>query len=87
MKLTNSYVPSRFNALTHTDDNGLIIFNSYTGAITYFSEEEKEAVLSSLKRAGTDILENEFQKDLYHNGFLVSSNVDEKRRAQFLHQS
>ncbi|MBI0580088.1 radical SAM protein [Neobacillus cucumis] len=87
MKDKNSYVPSRFNAISRTDDNGVVLFNSYTGAITYFSDEEKESVLSSLKRDDIDILENEIQKDLYNNGFLVSSYVDEKRRAQFLHQS
>ncbi|MEH7072866.1 radical SAM/SPASM domain-containing protein [Neobacillus drentensis] len=87
MKNKNSYVPSRFNALSHTDDNGVVLLNSYTGAIAHFSDEEKEAVLSSIKRAGTESLENEIHKDLYNNGFLVSSDVDEKRRAQFLHQS
>ncbi|MBO0959326.1 radical SAM protein [Neobacillus sp. MM2021_6] len=87
MENKNRYVPSRFNAITHTDDNGVVLFNSYTGAITYFSDQEKQAVLSSLKRAGTELLENEIQEDLHTNGFLVSSHVDEKRRAQFLHQS
>ena len=71
MKNKNSYVPSRFNALSHTDDNGVVLFNSYTGGIAHFSDEEKEAVLSSIKRAGTESLENEIQKDLYNNGFLV----------------
>jgi uncharacterized protein len=41
MKNKNRYVPSRFNALSHTDDNGVVLFNSYTGAIAYFSDEEK----------------------------------------------
>ncbi|MEQ2527373.1 hypothetical protein WMO40_11715 [Bacillaceae bacterium CLA-AA-H227] len=85
--MKNAYVPSRFNALSHTDDNGLVLFNSYTGAIAHFSDTEKQTVLSALKRAGTNQLENEIQEDLYNNGFLISSSVDEKRRAQFLHQS
>jgi uncharacterized protein len=85
--MTNKYVPSRFNALSQTDDDGVVLFNSYTGAITYFSDKEKQSVLSSLKRTGTDTLENEIQEDLYNNGFLVSSTIDEKKRAQFLHQS
>lgn len=85
--MKNTYVPSRFNALSHTDDNGLVLFNSYTGAIAHFPDTEKQTVLSALKRAGTNQLENEIQEDLYNNGFLISSSVDEKRRAQFLHQS
>ena len=71
MKNKNSYVPSRFNALSHTGDNGVVLFNSYNGAITHFSDEEKETVINSLKRTRTDSLENEIQKDLYNNGFLV----------------
>lgn len=85
--MKNTYVPSRFNALSRTDDNGLVLFNSYTGAIAYFTDTEKQTVVSSLKRNGINQLENEIQEDLYNNGFLVSSTVDEKRRAQFLHQS
>ncbi|WP_184523729.1 radical SAM/SPASM domain-containing protein [Bacillus benzoevorans] len=82
------YVPSRFNALSHLDDDqGIVLFNSYNGAIVHFTEKEKAEVLASLKRAGTEELKNETQKDLYENGFLVSEQVDEKRRAQFLHQS
>ena len=87
MQNKNTYVPSRFNALSHTEDHGVVLYNSYNGAIVHFSEDEKEAVLSSLKRTGTDHLESEIKQDLYENGFLVSNQVDEKRRAQFLHQS
>ncbi|MFE8697471.1 radical SAM protein [Cytobacillus sp. FJAT-53684] len=87
MQNKNTYVPSRFNALSHTEDHGVVLYNSYNGAIVHFSEAEKEAVLSSLKRTGTDHLESEIKQDLYENGFLVSNQVDEKRRAQFLHQS
>lgn len=81
------YVPSRFNAQSQTDDNGIVLYNSYNGAIVAFSEDEKEEVLSSLKRTGIEKLETDIQKELYENGFLVSEQVDEKRRAQFLHQS
>ncbi|WP_102275212.1 radical SAM/SPASM domain-containing protein [Cytobacillus massiliigabonensis] len=83
----NTYIPSRFNAITHTDDHGIVLFNSYNGAICYFSEEEKAEVLSSLKRNGTNELASEIKQELYDNGYLVSEQVDEKRRAQFLHQS
>ncbi len=82
-----SFVPSRFNAMSKTEDNGVILFNSYNGAIVQFSEEEKDNALSALKRTGIPELATDIQKDLYENGFLVSSEVDEKRRAQFLHQS
>lgn len=87
MEKKNTYVPSTFNALAHTDDNGVILANSYTGAIAYFSEEEKADVLTSLKRAGIKGEKNGIHKELYDHGFLVSDQTNEKRRAQFLHQS
>jgi uncharacterized protein len=83
----NTYVPSRFNALSHTDDNGVVLFNSYNGAILHFSEEEKDEVLSSLKRVGQKEFESEIQRNLYETGFLVTEEVNEKNRALFLHQS
>lgn len=85
--MVSKYIPSRFNALSHTDDHGLVLFNSYTGAIATFSEKEKQTVLHALKRAGLNQLDRDLHHDLYNNGFLVSSRVDEKKRAQFLHQS
>lgn len=87
MENESRYVPSRFNAITHTDDNGVVLFNSYTGAIAHFSENEKQTILPSLKRSGINSLENDIHNNLFQNGFLVTSNVDESKRAQFLHQS
>ncbi|WP_428911574.1 radical SAM protein [Niallia sp. Krafla_26] len=87
MENTHTYVPSRFNALSHTDDGGLVLFNSFNGAIVHFSEKEKQEVLTALKRVGIKDLQHDLHRDLYDNGFLVSDRVDEKRRAQFLHQS
>lgn len=85
--MVSKYIPSRFNALSHTDDHGLVLFNSYTGAIASFSDKEKQMVLPALKRVGLNELENDLHQDLYNSGFLVSSHVDEKKRAQFVHQS
>ncbi|MED3553072.1 radical SAM/SPASM domain-containing protein [Cytobacillus praedii] len=82
-----TYVPSRFNAITHTDDNGVVLMNSYNGAICYFSDKEKDEVLSTIKKTGTNELASEIKQELYTNGYLVSEQVDEKRRAQYLHQS
>ncbi len=87
MEKQMNYIPSRFNALSHTDDGGVVLFNSYTGAITHFNEEEKQSAISALKRTGIALLENHIHKDLFRDGFLISGDVDEKKRAQYLHQS
>lgn len=84
----NQIIPSRFNAISPTEDQGVILYNSFTGAITYFSEAEKHEVFSILKGVTTD---NEFSSStlqtLQELGFIVSEKVDEQARAQFLHHS
>ena len=85
--LTKRWVPSRFNALSKTDQDELILYNSYTGAIAVFSTEEKSEVLSALKRDGLSENLSELQKQLADLGFIISDNVDEENRALFLHQS
>ncbi len=81
------YVPSRFNVLSRTDDHGMILYNSYTGAIVSFSEDEKPEVMACLKRAGITELDSDVKKSLYDHGFIVPGHVDQKRRALFLHES
>ncbi|MFV9510433.1 radical SAM protein [Tepidibacillus sp. LV47] len=81
------YVPSRFNAIAHTDNNGLVLYNSYTGAIASFSEEEKGEILLALKREGIKGELSDPLKRLVESGFLVPDHVNEDMRAKFLHQS
>lgn len=64
----------------------MILYNSYTGAMATFRPEEKAAV-SGLLKSGADALDTELAAMLQENGFLVPAAADEKRRAQFLHQS
>ncbi|MGP3562249.1 radical SAM protein [Geobacillus sp. BK01] len=81
------WIPSRFNAMAQTKQGELILYNSYTGAIGAVAEDEKAAVLKALKRTGIDRELSPVEQTLVECGFLVAENVDEKRRAQFLHQS
>jgi uncharacterized protein len=83
----NKYVPSKFNALSHTEDGGLMLYNSYSGAMVHFSPEEKEIVMTCLRRDGIPELDHEVKKELYDNGFIVLSKINEKKRAEFLHHS
>ncbi len=81
------YVPSKFNALSRTEDGGLMMFNSYTGAMVHFSKDEKDEVMASIRRQGVEELDTEVKQALLDNGFIVPEHVDEMKRAQVLHQS
>lgn len=84
--MENTYKASRFNALSETEENGLILYNSYTGALLDFSGEEKEEVMALLKQTG-ELQETEISAALRDNGFLVPEEADEKKRAEYLHHS
>jgi len=80
--------PSRFNAQTKVDDGGLVLYNSYSGAIASFSAEEQTRVLSWLRPGQAEVEPNNaVYRDLLEHGFLVPAYTDEMRRAQFLHQA
>lgn len=80
------YKASRFNAFTTTDEEGILLFNSYTGALADFSKAEKEEVMGYLKnQLGPE--SSPVKDALLENGFLVPGHADEKKRAEFLHQS
>lgn len=81
----NMYKPSRFNVITNTDTNELIVYNSYTGAIALFDEKEGEEVCHLLRNE--TVTEAPLLGDLVEQGFLVDEVVDEKKRATFLHQT
>ncbi|MDG5787470.1 radical SAM protein [Evansella sp. AB-P1] len=85
--MEQTYLPSRFNVLTHTHSKELIIYNSYSGAIASFSPSEKDEVLRLMKKEGTTGPLSMIGASLEKEGFLVNSHIDEKQRAQFLHQS
>ncbi|MEK3872936.1 MULTISPECIES: radical SAM/SPASM domain-containing protein [unclassified Paenibacillus] len=79
---------SRFNAQSETDDGGLMLYNSYTGAIASFSSAERNDVLEWLAPAApVPEPAPPLVDGLIEQGFLVRSDVDEMRRAMFLHHS
>ena len=84
--MEKNYKASRFNALTNTEEDGLILFNSYTGALADFSTDEKEEVMGYLKNQ-PGIEGSPVKEALINHGFLVKDGTDEKKRAEFLHQS
>ncbi|WP_025684023.1 radical SAM/SPASM domain-containing protein [Paenibacillus maysiensis] len=82
--------PSRFNARTAVDDGGLMLFNSYTGALAVFGPEENQQVVALLDARPDDPVPESslsLQEQLLQHGFLVNAATDELKQAEELHQS
>lgn len=80
-----AWVPSRFNARTKHPDGRLILWNTYTGAISVFRSEQREMVEQLLSRKGVAGAPSGIAKYLADRGFLVRSDVDEYRRFRLAH--
>jgi uncharacterized protein len=81
------WVPSRYNVIAHANQDALVVYNSYTGAIAHFSKIEKPEVLELLKTSGVEGELTDTLSHLHELGFMVSDQVDEDQRALYLHQS
>lgn len=82
------WVPSRFNSRTRHPDGRLILWNTYTGAISVFKPKQIEAVESLLTRKGHETAEKEptgMLKYLAARGFVVRKEVDEFRKFRLAH--
>ena len=70
------YVASRFNARTVGDDGRLILWNTYTGAVSVFKARDRERVLAAL-RSGAAAPLTKVGEYLSRRGFLVREGVNE----------
>ncbi|HEV2147872.1 MAG TPA: radical SAM protein [Longimicrobiaceae bacterium] len=80
-KPTQRWVPSRFNARAAGDDGRLILWNTYTGAISVFQPEDRDEVVAHLASKGLTAPLDKFGTYLSKRGFLVRDGLDEM--AQF----
>ena len=74
------WVPSRYNARTVGDDGRLILWNTFTGAITVFQAKDRERVLARLAAAGVPEPLDKAADYLAKRGYLVRRDVDELDR-------
>jgi len=79
---TRSWVPSRFTVRTVTNDGGLAIWNTYTGAINYFPPAQTSTVSALLSRTGVPGELSGLAAYLQSRGYLVPEGTDEYRRVQ-----
>lgn len=75
-------VPSRFNARTVASDGTLVLYNSFSGAISGFPEGASKQVLSLLAKAGGLTVVTGIAKYLYERGYLVKRGTDELQRVR-----
>src|SRR4028119_206013 len=82
------WVPSRFNARTVGDDGRVLLWNTYTGAVSAFAAQHREEVLALLSPDGTSEPLGKLGEYMGTRGFLVRAGTKEldKFRYQYMQQ-
>jgi hypothetical protein len=78
------YVPSRFNARSSAKDGTLILYNSYSGAISGFPAKVRPEVERLLHKEGFHAVLTGLPQYLYERGYLVEAGTNELHRARLL---
>lgn len=78
------YVPSRFNARSSAKDGTLILYNSYTGAISGFPQTARSEIEQLLQKQGFHGRLEGLSQYLFERGYLVEANANELNRARLL---
>lgn len=75
------WLPSRYNARATTDEGILVVYNSYSGAVSGFAKKDADRVASLLEKDGfyADSLPP-LEAYLAERGFLVRDHADELQR-------
>lgn len=76
------WVPSRYNVRATTGDGRLVLWNTYSGKISVFKAEQKDAIEKLLGRQGVEAKAKGMVKYLFDRGYLVKEGTNEFRRIQ-----
>jgi len=76
------WAPSRYNIRAVTDDGRLVIWNSFSGSMSVFSEEQRSRIEAMLSRGGFSAPRQGIVQYLIQRGFLVQEGTDEYKRIQ-----
>ncbi len=75
------WVPSRYNARAQTPDGVLVLYNSYSGAVSGFREPHSDQVCELLQQTGVHLESlEELPRYLVERGFLVQATANELQR-------
>jgi uncharacterized protein len=76
------WVPSRYNLRATTEDGRLVLWNSYTGAMSVFGAAQRSKIEALLSQKGFSARFEGVTKYLFERGFLVKEHTNEYRRIQ-----
>jgi uncharacterized protein len=77
---TQHWVPSRFNVRATADDGRLLLWNTFSTAISAFKPEQLPYVLPLLKAEGVESRREGLVDYLVERGYLVQRGTDEYRK-------
>jgi uncharacterized protein len=77
--------PSRFNARRVVPDKGLILFNTFTGALSVFKAAMRPRVEALLSKSGISKSADPLVEYLFGRGFLVPEGTNELHRVRYVH--
>lgn len=82
------WVPSRFNARTVGDDGRVLLWNSYSGAVSAFDARHRDEVLALLSPHGSSEPFGKVGEYMARRGFLVRAGTNELNnfRYQYMRQ-
>lgn len=76
------WVPSRYNIRATAEDGQLVLWNSLSGAMSVFKQEQAQQIVKLLKKQGFEAPKKSIVEYLSKRGFLVRQGTNEYR--QFL---
>jgi len=77
--------PSRFNARRVVEDKGLILFNTFTGALAIFKAAMRSNVEALLGKSGVPRSADPLVEYLLERGFLVPESTNELQQVRYVH--
>lgn len=77
--------PSRFNTRRVVEDNGLILFNTFTGALGIFKASVRPRIEALLSRSGVPKSTDPMVGYLLERGFLVPEGTNELQQVRYVH--
>src|SRR6476469_579832 len=83
-RTTEHWVPSRYNVRATADDGRLVLWNTLSGTITVFKDEDRERVLGLLQKRGFEAPREKAVAYLAERGYLVRKGTNEFRVLQQL---
>ena len=77
--------PSRFNTRRVVEDKGLILFNTFTGALGIFKASVRPQIEALLIKTGVPKSADPLVEYLLERGFLVPESTDELQQVRYVH--